>query len=35
LQGIAALIISNGVAAGQADALITDTVTLFTRGDLS
>jgi len=34
LQGVAALIISGGVAEGQADALITDAVTLFTRGDL-
>ena len=34
LQGVAALVISGGVAGGQADALITDAVMLFTRGDL-
>jgi AcrR family transcriptional regulator len=34
LQGVAALIVSGGVAGGQADALITDAVTLFTHGDL-
>jgi AcrR family transcriptional regulator len=35
LQGVAALITSGGVAGAQADALITDTVTLFTRADSS
>jgi hypothetical protein len=32
LQGIAALIVSGRAPAGQADALITDAVALFTRG---
>jgi AcrR family transcriptional regulator len=34
LQGVAGLITSGTVAAAQADALTTDAVTLFTRGDL-
>jgi Tetracyclin repressor-like, C-terminal domain len=32
MQGIAALITSGGVEAGQADGLIADTVALFIRG---